>query len=173
SDSFRADLRLFTSQLETQALYYNIRSPLAEPFPGAHPSIGHGAGDRHSVNDTSGEVRVNNPGVNERDLSNISLKLDWDYASGTLTSITSFDKVEELLTGDGWDFLPIDESATKLFYGADQNQSQFLDVDAWSQEIRFTSPSEERLRWITGVYGLSTHRFTSTGNIDGKCVVQG
>lgn len=165
SDTFRADLRLFASKLDTQALYYNIRSPLPAPFEGAHPSIGRGNGDPHSVNDTSADVRVNNPGENSRDLRNLSLKLDWDYSVGTLTSITSFDSVEELLTGDGWDFLPIDDSATKLFYGADQNQSQFLNVDAWSQEFRFTSPSENRLRWIAGVYAVGTHRYISTGNM--------
>ena len=51
------------------------------------------------------------------------------------------------------------------FFGADQAQHQFLDVEAISQELRFTSPAENRVRWIAGVYGIATDRFISTGNV--------
>jgi iron complex outermembrane receptor protein len=165
SDTFSADLRLSFSKLETQALYYQIRSPLPEPFPGAPLSLGHGSGDPHSVNDTSLPVRVNNPGVNDRDMGNMSLKLDWELEGGTLTSITSFDTLEELLTGDAFDFLPIPESIGVAFGFPDQNQSQFLDMDTVSQEIRFTSSAENRLRWIAGAFMITTDRFISTGNM--------
>lgn len=165
SDTFSADLRVSFSQLETQALYYQIRSPLPEPFPGAPLSLGHGTGDPNSVNDTSLPVRVNNPGVNERDLTNVSLKLDWELQGGTLTSITSFDTLEELLTGDAFDFLPIPESIGVAFGFTDQNQSQFLDLETASQEIRFTSSADNRLRWIAGAYMITTDRFISTGNM--------
>ncbi len=108
-------------------------------------------------------MRANNAGVNEKDLTNISLKLDWETNNGTLTSITSFDTLEELLTGDNFDFLPIPESFLFLNFGFYQNQSQFLDVDTISQEIRFTSSAENRLRWILGAYAIATDRFISTG----------
>jgi len=104
SDTFRADLRLYTSTLETQALYYNIRESAPAPFPGAPAAFGRGDGHPDSVNDTSLPIRVNNPGINERDLSNISLKMDWEFAEGTFTAITSYDTLEEVLTGDAWDF---------------------------------------------------------------------
>jgi iron complex outermembrane receptor protein len=166
SATFRADARFYASTLETQAFYYNIRSPLAAPFPGAPESIGKGNGDPNSVNDVSLPVRVNNAGENTRDLVNISLKMDWDLSNGaTFTSVTSYDTMEELMTGDAWDFLPIDESSLKLFYGADQNQSQWIDVSAVSQEFRITSPSDAPVRWIAGVYGVATERFISTGNM--------
>ena len=106
----RADLRVYMSQVDTQALYFNITE---------------------SVNDTSLPVRVNNRGVNERDMCGASLKLDFDLGGGTLTSITAYDKLEEILTGDQFDFLPIPESV--LFNGssaADQAQHQWLDVEA-------------------------------------------
>src|SRR6185295_4959155 len=127
-----------------QALYFNITE---------------------SVNDTSLPVRVNNAGVDQRDMSGVSLKLDYTSPLGTLTSVTAYDKLEEMLTGDQFDFLPIPESVLFAFFGADQAQHQFLDVDAISQEIRFTSPSENRLRWIAGAYAIATDRFISTGNI--------
>lgn len=144
SDSFTADLRLSSSQVDTQALYFNITE---------------------SVNDTSLPVRVNNPGVNERDMYGVSLKMDYDTGAGTLTSVTSYDTLKEILTGDQFNFLPIEESVLFQFFGADQAQHQYLDIEAVSQELRFTSPAGKRVRWIAGVYGIATDRFISTGNV--------
>jgi iron complex outermembrane receptor protein len=148
NDTLTADLRVYMSQVDTQALYFNITE---------------------SVNDTSLPVRVNNRGVNERDMAGVSLKLDFDVGGGTLTSITAYDELEELLTGDQFDFLPIPESALFncpfFFCGVDQAQHQWLDVEAVSQEIRYTSPSDQRLRWILGAYVIATDRFISTGNV--------
>ena len=151
SDAVRADLRLSISQVDTQALYFNITE---------------------QADDTSLPVRVNNRGENERDLMSASLKLDFDVGGGTLTSVTAYDSLEELLTGDQFDFLPIPESAL-IPFGADQAQHQWLDVEAVSQEIRYTSPADERLRWIAGAYVIATDRFISTGNVfdDGSGVV--
>jgi iron complex outermembrane receptor protein len=75
TDTFSADLRFYISQMDTQALYFNIAA---------------------EADDTSLPVRVNNPGVNERDTWGFSLKLDFETEFGTLTSITAFDDLEEL-----------------------------------------------------------------------------
>ena len=144
SDRLRWDARIYDSEVETQALYFNI--------------VG-------NANDTSLPVRVNNPGINNRDLSQVSFKVDYDLDSATFTSITSFDSIEEILTGDNFDFLPIAESYVFLNFGIDIAQSQFLDVDTASQEFRFTSTGDDRLRWIAGVYMTTTDRFISTGNV--------
>jgi iron complex outermembrane recepter protein len=144
NDSMTADLRVYVSQVDTQALYFNITE---------------------SVNDTSLPVRVDNRGVNERDMWGTSLKLDFDLGGGTLTSITAYDELEELLTGDQFDFLPYNESVLKRFFFSDQAQHQWLEVEAVSQEIRYTSPAENRLRWILGGYVIATDRFISTGNV--------
>ena len=144
SDDFRADLRAYVSNVDTQALYFNITE---------------------DVNDTDLDVRVNNPGVNERDMWGTSLKLDYTMELGTLTSITAYDELEEILTGDQFNFLPIPDSVLFQFFGSDQAQHQFLDVDAASQELRLTSPSDAPLRWIVGAYAIWTDRFISTGNV--------
>lgn len=157
SESFFADLRFSTSALETQALYFNIAA---------------------EADDTSLPVRVNNPGVNERDLLTFSLKLEWVGDYGSFTSITAYDDLEELLTGDQFSFLPREESFLNLDttgFGdfirfltgdavVDLSQTQFLETDSWSQEFRFVSPTERRFRWILGAYGIWTDRFISTGN---------
>jgi iron complex outermembrane receptor protein len=144
NDAFRADLRAYVSDVSTQALYFNITE---------------------SVNDTHLPVRVNNRGVNDRDMYGASLKLDWASSWGRITSVTAYDKLEEILTGDQFNFLPIQESVLFAFFRADQAQHQFLDVDAMSQELRFTSPADRRARWIFGAYAISTDRFISTGNV--------
>jgi iron complex outermembrane receptor protein len=144
NDDFKADLRFYISQVDTQALYFNIT---------------------RDSNDTSLPVRVNNDGSNERDMWGVSLKMDYETGAGTLTSITAYDSLEELLTGDQFDFLPNTESVLFQFFGVDQAQHQWLDVDAISQEVRFTSPANERFRWIAGAYLIATDRFISTGNV--------
>ena len=155
NDRFSADFRAYTSELDTQALYFNIAA---------------------DADDTSLDVRVNNPGVNERDMFGLSLKLDVETDAGTFTSISAYDDLEELLTGDQFDFLPRAQSFINAIpFGAflrtltgdaatDLSQTQFLEVEAFSQELRFTSPSDQNIRWIVGGYFISTDRFISTGN---------
>ncbi len=144
SNALSADVRVHASGVRTQALYFNITE---------------------SVNDTSLPVRVNNPGVNERTMFGTSLKLDYVTRLGTLTSITAYDWFDELLTGDQFDFLPIPESVLFRFFGADQAQHQFLDVNAVSEALHFASPAARRVRWIVGGYAIATDRFISTGNV--------
>ncbi|HEX9852183.1 MAG TPA: TonB-dependent receptor plug domain-containing protein, partial [Woeseiaceae bacterium] len=150
SDDFSADFRVTASAMDTQALYFNIAA---------------------EADDTSLPVRVNNAGINERDLMSASLKLEWARDFGTVSSITAYDDLEEILTGDQFDFLPRPESflntnpfiqgfadTIRFFTGdaiVDLSQTQFLDTDSWSQEFRYISPTDRRLRWIAGVYGIS------------------
>ena len=144
NDNFKADARFYISQVNTHALYFNITE---------------------NVNDTSLPVRVNNPGVDERNMMGFSLKMDYQTQMGTLTTVTAYDELDELLTGDQFDFLPNTDSVLFKFFGLDQAQHQYLDVSAVSQEIRFTSPQEDRFRWILGGYLIATDRFISTGNV--------
>jgi iron complex outermembrane receptor protein len=144
SRELSADVRVYASRVRTQALYFNITE---------------------SVNDTSLPVRVNNAGVNERNMFGTSLKLDYVRPLGTLTSVTAYDRFNELLTGDQFDFLPIQESVLFKFFGADQAQHQFLNVNAVSEALQFASPATKRVRWIAGAYLISTDRFISTGNV--------
>ena len=149
---WKVDLRGSLDLLETQALYFNIVS---------------------DVNDTSLPVRVNNAGQNDRDIYNLAAKVSYEGDDFTATSITSYDTLSEILTGDAFDFLPIRESFFfNLFEsifgpgnGFDLNQSQFLDVESISQELRFESPADQPLFWMVGAYAIATDRFISTGNM--------
>lgn len=146
------DLRASYARLETQALYFNIVN---------------------DVNDTSLPIRVNNRGQNDRDIFNVAAKFRYEGDNFSVTSITSYDTVKEVLTGDAFDFLPIQESfffnLFETIFGAgngfDLNQSQYVNVKALSQELRFESPKDEKLFWMFGGYFIDTNRFISTGNM--------
>jgi len=160
NETFTGDLRLSADKLETRALYFVIpRADEANVF-----SI------VSDANNVTTPITLDNPGVNERDLFNAALKLDFDLGGGTLTSISSYDDTEEILTGDGFDFRPEPQSFFFTFFpfiglpATDLNQSQWLDVQAYSQELRFTSDTSGRVRWIAGAYYVHTDRFISTGN---------
>lgn len=152
TDRLSIDLRGSMNQLRTQGLYYNI------------------VGDVNTVAD----VEVNNPGQNDRDIYNAALKIEYKGDNAVLTSISSYDTVKEVLTGDAFDFKPIPESFFfNLFEflfgpgnGFDLNQSQYLNVKAFSQEVRLASPEDGRaFNWMAGGYLIDTTRFISTGNM--------
>jgi iron complex outermembrane receptor protein len=144
TDRLTFDLRASVNQLRTQGFYYNI------------------------VNDvnTIAPVRVNNPGRNDRDIYNVALKVEYAGDNAVLTSISSYDTLSEIVTGDAFNFLPIRESLLFQFFGFDINQSQYLNVKAFSQEVRLASPEDGRaFNWMIGGYLIDTTRYISTGNL--------
>lgn len=143
-EGFDADLRVSYSNLKTQALYFNIVN---------------------DVNDTSLPVRVNNPGQNDREMWNAALKLKYSGDFGTFSNVFAYDRVTEVLTGDAFNFLPIRESLFFQLFGFDLNQSQFLEVDAWSNEFRYESPADKPVQFVAGTYMVGTNRYISTGNM--------
>ena len=156
SDNFRGDFRVAVDDLSTRALYFVVpRVDEANPF----------GGFVDDANDVDEPIQLDNPGINDRDVLNTSLKLDFGAGDGTLTSVTHYNTTEEILTGDAFDFRPAANSLFNAIFGFDLNQSQFLDIEAYSQELRYTSPTEGKFRWIAGAYFIHTDRFISTGNM--------
>ena len=145
-NNWTADLRASYARLETQALYFNIVN---------------------DVNDVSLPIRVNNRGINNRDILNVAAKFAYEGDGFTATSITSYDTVKEILTGDAFNFLPFNESLLVAVFGLpfDLAQSQYLNVKAVSQEIRIESPKNDKLFWMFGGYYIDTQRYISTGNL--------
>jgi iron complex outermembrane receptor protein len=156
SDNFRGDFRVAVDDLSTRALYFVVpRVDEANPF----------GGYVDDANDVDEPIQLDNPGINDRDVLNSSLKLDFGVGEGTFTSVTHYNTTEEVLTGDAFDFRPAANSLFNAILGFDLNQSQFLDIEAYSQELRYTSPTEGKFRWIAGAYYVHTDRFISTGNM--------
>ncbi len=158
SDMLTADLRLSASLLQSRAFYFVIpRDNEANPFSTFTTPP--------NANNVSTPITVNNTGEDNRNLFSTSLKIDVKPGYGTITSISAFDRTKEIATGDAYDFRPRADSIFNALLGTDLNQSQFLDVKAWSQELRFTSPTNDRFNWLAGAYYVHTERFISTGNM--------
>lgn len=164
TDRFTSDLRFTINRFEGGAFNYRIAATDAAVAANGPFSSFTGPFD---ANKTFDEFRANNKGFNERDINSVSLKLDYETGYGTFTSISAYDEIDEFAFGDNFDYLPITESVLFNAFGADQYQYQIFDIETFGQEFRFTSPSENRLRWVAGAYMLWTERslVTST-NVD-------
>ena len=95
-----------------------------------------------TVDDFSIPVSSNLNGEDERDIGSGSVKIDYTFDNGmTLTSISAYSETDSFYFGDG------DFSTATVFA-----QDWEIDVKAFNQEIRLTSDSSNKLRWILGAF---------------------
>src|SRR3984957_19272588 len=173
NEQWSADLRFYRDRVDTSAYYYIIpRSQESNPFSSFTTAP--------NANDISSPIQTQNLGTDNRDVTDVALKLDFnpgDY--GTFTSTSDYNFTKEIDTGDAYDFRPVTTSIfynyfAPLYYGGlpasdggpfDESQSQFISEKTYSQELRFTSNKVNGFSWIAGAYFVHTQRFISTGNI--------
>jgi iron complex outermembrane receptor protein len=180
TDKVTGDFRYSSSNIDTTALYFVINNDygLGPALTGVNVS-----GDQYNnPNYTGVPIRVNNAGEGIKSADQLSMKWDIKGDRGTFTSITSYDSLNEILTGDAFDFRPPPQSFNELILGpfltppglpanidralhSDWNQSQYLSVRTTSQEFRYASDTSGKLSWLGGVYLLQTNRYISTGNM--------
>ncbi|MEE8456121.1 MAG: TonB-dependent receptor, partial [Limibaculum sp.] len=103
-------------------------------------------------NNTSVKIWGNQPGDDNRESWTVSAKFDIELGNGMLTSITSYDDIEHLTEGEQLFYFPL-----VIAGGLNAINAQNRFGDAWSQEIRFTSDGDQRLRWIVGAYAAQTN----------------
>ena len=129
---------------------------------------------------------VNNPGEGNKDIWEASMK--WDFTmegGGTFTSITASDDLNEILTGDAFDFRPLGQSFNELILGpfvigpisgffrrTSCAVTTGLEPEPVSRsELResgvqvHVAETTSDFRWIAGAYVLQTDRFIGTGNM--------
>ncbi len=169
ADDFSADLRFFRDRVQTTAYYYVIPR-----YNEADPTDGFTFVPPLNANDVTSPIQTNNLGTDNRDVTDVALKVDFKRDFGTFTSVSDFNRTKEIDTGDAYDFRPV---TTSLLYFAtggipanlggpfDESQSQFVDVKTYSEELRFTSNNLDGFTWIAGAYAVHTVRFISTGNL--------
>jgi len=189
-DDVTLDLRLSYARTESTGSQFVSNAPnFVSGFPGNAQFPGNGAaaplpelpasiraliGD---PNNTSVKHQGNEPGMDDREATVASVKLDWQTAFGTLTSVTSYDRLDHVTAAEQFAYYPfvqvagtpgagthpasvvVPASAASLAAaGTGQNltfgQNRFH--DAVSQELRFTSPENRRWRWIAGAYYVQT-----------------
>jgi iron complex outermembrane receptor protein len=193
SERTSLDLRLTTSHTQSTGSQFVSNAPnfvtgvpgaamypgngTAVPVPGLPASIAQLVGD---PNNTSIKHQGNEPGMDDREVLNLSAKLDWQVGAGTLTSITSLDSLDHVTVGEQFAYYPfvqlqgttdplhpagVQVPAVLPFAGlaapggTGQNltfgQNRFH--ESFSQELRFTSPDDRPLRWIGGIYFAKTN----------------
>jgi iron complex outermembrane receptor protein len=168
NDQWSADLRFFRDRVDTTAYYYIIpRAQEANPFSSFTTAP--------NANDTSSPIQDNNLGSDNRDITDIAFKLDFNPGYGTFSSISDYNFTKEIDTGDAYDFRPEKNSIAynDFFAGlpaadggpAGESQAQFIYEKTESQELRFTSDKINGFSWIAGVYYIHTQRFISTDNL--------
>ena len=171
ADQWSADLRVLRDRVETTAFYYIIPRALeANPFSSFTTPP--------NANDVTSPIQDNNLGTDNRDVTDLALKLDYGPGFGTFTAVSDYNRTKEIDTGDAYDFRPITSSIAyncPICFGAtptaaqggpfDLSQSQFIDVTTYSQELRFTSNKIGGFSWIAGAYYVHTERFISTDNL--------
>ncbi|MDE0368073.1 MAG: TonB-dependent receptor [Gammaproteobacteria bacterium] len=159
SDAWTADLRFYASNTEGGSLNYNWQA-----YDYELDAFTFAPGD---ANNTDLIYEQNNRGENDRDILEAAIKLEREASWGTLTSITSFNRLEEWY---GSDQAPYSESLTQYPFGPgipfDGIAQQYWDVDAFSQELRLTSRSDQPLRWLLGAYYVGSDRFISSPVVD-------
>ena len=151
TDKLEADLRGSYSEVDGGALNFRFQLFPIDPATGL-------AGDFEFINDANQVERdffANNLGSDDRDVGQLSLRLKYDLGFAELTSTSAYDTLTQQTTGDG---PPYSAGLT------DGTQTQYVNTDAFSQELRLTSTLDGPLRWVVGGYYLNTDRFINTVN---------
>ena len=100
-------------------------------------------------------------GTSERNIDEATFKFDWTTDAGSLTYIAGFTDIEEDFFGD-LDFCNPTDCPQGFFGFGQVDQTQDLQVELLSHELRFTSPAEQRFRWVAGAFLIATERSLST-----------
>lgn len=156
SDNLTADLTAKIVNTDGGSLNFTFQPLAIDPATG----LGTGFTGITSADEVSRDFFATNVGSDDRNLSQIALKLEYATDYGTFKSVTAFDSIEQATTGDQFPYT-FAISSNAIFF--DGTQTQSVDINTFSQELRFTSPGDKAFRWEVGAYYLDTDRFISTG----------
>ena len=102
-------------------------------------------------------VNIPDLGFEDRKVQGIAATIDYGMDSGhEFTSITAWRSIDVHSWVDG-DYSPLELAE----FEQEQDQSQF------SQEFRFASPSDDKFKWVTGVYYFNQDFDSSTDTFSG------
>lgn len=170
TDTFSADFRAAVSAHKGRGIGFQFQGVDIAPDGITATGFGTDTGPVDANNVLP--VRDNNVDFGERDMLDFSLKLDFNLAAGTLVSVTSFTDIEEW--GDSDQFPYTNARSAPALFGFDGTQTGFFDLQAFTQELRLSSPGDQRLRWEIGAYYLDWERFVSlsTGVDTGQGIIR-
>ncbi|WP_284734560.1 TonB-dependent receptor [Sphingosinicella terrae] len=121
-----------------------------------------------SGGEITGEIAALRPAqdtesLSERQITDLSMLINYDFGFATLTSITAYNDIDVFFRQD------LDISEFPLVPNAQQSR----DTEAFSQELRLTSPGNRRLRYILGGYYQHSERSIETAAVLDVCLFIG
>jgi iron complex outermembrane receptor protein len=115
-------------------------------------------------------------GYNVQDKWSTSLKLDYELDFATITSVTSYNYIRDNYGAKNFPYANFDFPGTN--YGpfraafGDLTQNYSIRNRAFTQEVRISSTGDTRLRWMAGLYFLSSNRqFISIQGLNASGVI--
>lgn len=135
------------------------------PFGGAfgrmYCGVARFEGEKYAINTVAPGNALSTLGLDgiglERQFRNLTANVDWSFGDGyTLSSLTGWSRERLQYFSDG-DFSPIDN------YFNFQNRRQ----KATSEELRLSSPTDRRFRWLGGLYYLEQDYYTISNFVYG------
>ncbi|ACG78847.1 TonB-dependent receptor [Phenylobacterium zucineum HLK1] len=154
TDALKIDYRASYNRTHSGALYFKRNNVLASGFYQFYPTVRSTASNPGSPDDYGPPLNSNIDGDALRKIYSTSLKVDLETSLGTLTSTSSYDEVSELTLAD----------ASPYTSAAAGTQTSNFMWFARSTELRLTSPSDQRLRYIVGGYYLDLARKSRRAN---------
>ena len=139
TDDFRLDFRGSYYRSEAGSTYYvplGIATPLGPDLP---------------LNTETGTIQGDYPSVADVESWDVVLKADWEGAGGTITSITSYNELKEENDQE------IDWTPSSFLEGL-----LLTDVKGWTQELRYTTPDYNPVRFIIGGFYQDIDRVRGT-----------
>ena len=156
---FTADVRARLTMSDGGSLNYTFQGVTVDD---AGSVTGFAAAEAVDADSVQRQFFANNRGVDDRDIGQVSLRLAYDFGFGRLISVTAYDWLNQFIAGDTF---PYTADRGPILEGAlvEGTQTQFVDVKAFSQDLRLQSPDDQRFRWMVGGYILQTDRLISSG----------
>lgn len=175
TETTTVDFRLNGSQLRGGAIAFNAQVVGATQGGVTTTQI--------DTNDTSLPYTADVQGLNRQNKFSTSLKIDHDFDGPVLTSVTSFNRIVDNYQAKNypygaWNFGGNSFASDALSPGlaldilaafGDNTQKFRIRNRAFIQELRLTSPGDQRFRWQVGAFFLSGERnFTTEQGLNGR-----
>lgn len=160
SDYITVDLRGSLVRTDAGSLNFSYQPAIINPATGLPSAFDFTIGDADLV---ARDFYANNLGLDDRDIDQLSLRVNLDLDFADLKFIYAYDKITQSTGSDQFPYTTASQVTTAPpFPFFDGIQSQFVDVETFSQEVRLTSKDDTAFRWMIGGYYLDTNRFISS-----------
>ncbi|WP_394730614.1 TonB-dependent receptor [Altererythrobacter sp. GH1-8] len=160
SDTVTIDLRGSLVRTDAGSLNYSYQPAIVDPATGLPTAFDFTINDADLVQRT---FYANNLGLDDRDIDQLSLRVNVDLDFADLKLVSAYDKITQSTGSDQFPYTAASQiTPSPAFPFFDATQSQFFEVETFSQEVRLTSKSDQAFRWMLGGYYLETKRFVAS-----------